>query len=206
MESNLYQRLAFFLVRENHLPQEKAAVLAYAMEILFINILNLMLTMLVGFLLGVLPGTIVCISVATAYRHTAGGAHSKSPWVCALATMMVFPAIAYLGTWLATGADTFCRLIAVVAALLGFYAVYRYAPVDSLQAPIISPERRKRLKRYSYIVIGILISGMLFLELISSLWFYARTVQLCAALTILWVSLNLTDTAAFLWSVLDNQH
>ncbi len=100
MESNLYQRMASFLCRENNLPPEKAPELAYAVEILFINVLNLLLTLSIGFFLGVLPGTMVCIMVATAYRHTAGGAHASSLWVCAIATMIIFPALAYLGTHL----------------------------------------------------------------------------------------------------------
>ncbi len=206
MERNLYQRFALFLCQEKNLPQEKAPELAYAMEILFINVLNLLLTLSIGFILGVLPGTMVCIMVATAYRHTAGGAHAGSPWICAIATMIIFPALAYLGTYLAGQLDIYGRSIAFAAALAGFWAVYRYAPVDSVQAPIISMERRKRLKRYSYVVIGILICAMLAMEMISDLWLYVRAIQVCAALTILWVSFNLTDIAGSLWCMLDNQH
>ncbi len=206
MERNIYQRLALFLGQENDLAQEKAPELAYALEILFINGLNLIFTMLIGFLLGVLPGTIACILVATAYRHTAGGAHSRSPWICAIATMTIFPALAYLGTYLASGAHFYSWIITAAAVLIGFYSVHRYAPVDSVQAPIISPDRRKRLKRYSYVVIGILVTILLTLEMVTNLWFHARTVQVCMALTVLWVSFNLTDTAAYLWCMLDNQH
>ncbi len=206
MEPNLYRRMAFYLCQQNRLPPEKEYELAYAMEVLLINILNLLLTLLVGFLLGVLPGTVVSIMVAAAYRHTAGGAHARSPWICAAATMIVFPSLAYLGTYLAAGPDIISRIIAAAAALVGIYAIYRFAPVDSAQAPIISPDRRKRLKRYSYVVIGILISAMLILEVISFWRLYAITIQVCAALTIMWVSFNLTDTAASFWCLLDNQH
>ncbi|KUG03765.1 hypothetical protein ASZ90_018800 [hydrocarbon metagenome] len=206
MDRNLYQRLALFLGQENDLAQEKAAELAYAIEILLINGLNLILTMLIGFLLGVLPGTIVCILVATAYRHTAGGAHSRNPWTCAIATMIIFPALAYLGTYVAAGPDVIRWAIVATAGLIGIYAVYCYAPVDSAEAPIISPVRRNRLRRYSAFVIGILVTMLLLLEVISPIWLYGHIIQVCAALTVIWVSFNLTNNAATIWCMLDNQH
>ncbi len=206
MASNVYQRLAFYLLRENNLPQEKALELAYAMETITVNMLNLLLTSLVGLLIGVLPGTLVCILVATLYRHTAGGAHSRSPWICAGATMIIYPALAYLGSCLATGPDTYSWIIVLVAAIIGLYAIYRYAPVDSVQAPIVSPIRRKRLRKYSYLVITSLIVVILILEVISIQYGYQRSFQFCVALTILWVSFNLTGLAHTLWRMLDNQH
>ncbi len=206
MKHNIYQRLALIMSQENDLAHDKAPELAYAMEILFINGLNLLLTMLIGYLLGVLQGTIACVLVAIAYRHIAGGAHAKSPWVCAVATMIVFPALAYAGTYIAAGPHIYSWITEAAAVIVGFYAVHKYAPVDTPKAPIVSPDRRKRLKRYSYLVIGILVTMMIALELISTLWLYSTAIQVCAALAILWVSLNLTHTAASLWCMLDNQH
>ncbi len=205
MEPNLYRRLAFYLCQQNQLPAEKEYELAYALEVLFINILNLTLTLLIGWLLGVLPGTAACLLVATAYRHTAGGTHARSPWICAAITMCVFPVLAWLGAQLAGLPVVYTRVAAVAAFLLGIYAICRYAPVDSVQAPIISEARHRRLKKYSYLVIGILAAVMLLLEVGSSMWLYARTLQMCGALTILWVSFNLTDTAAKLSQLLDRQ-
>jgi accessory gene regulator B len=205
MQGNLYQRWALLLVEKNHLPREKTAVLAYAMETLFINTLNLLLTMLIAYLLGVLGGTLICILVAVSYRHTAGGAHSSSPWICAAATMTIFPSLAYAATFIAAGPGVCGRLAALTAVLLGVYSIHRYAPVDSVQAPIISPERRKRLKKYSYVVVMVFVVGIILLEALSASWHLARILQVCAALTILWVSFNLTPTAAYLWSWMDNQ-
>lgn len=206
MERNVYQRIALFLSQENTLARDKTAELAYGLEILFINGLNLILTVLLGHLLGVLPGTIACIVVAAAYRHTAGGAHSNSPWTCAVATMIIFPTLAYCGNYLSNGPYFYSYTITAAAAIVGFCAVHLYAPVDSPQAPIISPHRSKRLKRYSYVAVSILVLAMILLETMSSFWPAARAVQLGSALTLLWVSFNLTDTAASLWYMLDNQH
>jgi len=48
-----------------------------------------------------LPGTIACLIVAIAFRHTAGGAHSDFPVKCAAVTMVIFPLLAVVANKLA---------------------------------------------------------------------------------------------------------
>jgi accessory gene regulator B len=206
VERNVYQRMALFLSQQNQLASGKTAELAYGLEILFINGMNLLLTILIGFFLGVLPGTIACIIVAAAYRHTAGGAHSRSPWICAIATMIIFPTLACLGNFLSNGPPYYSYTIITAAALIGYYAVHFYAPVDSPQAPIISPQRRQKLKKYSSLVVSLLVLSLILMEAMTKYWLAARGVQLAAALTLIWVSFNLSDAAASFWYMLDNQH
>lgn len=94
----LSRRTAGYLAAKAGLDQEKEVVLAYIIEVLVINIGNLLLTLLLGMLLGVLPGTVACIAAAVLFRHTAGGAHSKSPWRCTAVTIVLFPAMALLAS------------------------------------------------------------------------------------------------------------
>jgi accessory gene regulator protein AgrB len=49
VERNVYQRMALFLSQQNQLASGKTAELAYGLEILFINGMNLLLTILIGF-------------------------------------------------------------------------------------------------------------------------------------------------------------
>jgi len=129
---------------------EKEDILAYSIEVLIINAVNVTLTILLGFLLGVLEGTIACLFVAFLFRHTAGGAHSVSPFRCAVITILIFPLIALSAEFLTRLTDDFYLNALQISAIIicGFLFAY-LAPVDSTNAPILSTHRRRKLKALS---------------------------------------------------------
>lgn len=55
------KKIARSLASTNNLTAEKEEVITYALELLILNLLNLVVTLLVGFVLGVLPETLVCV-------------------------------------------------------------------------------------------------------------------------------------------------
>lgn len=58
------KRCAAFLATRTGLAQEKEIILTYVIEVLVINLLNICLALLLGFFLGVLPGTVACLVTA----------------------------------------------------------------------------------------------------------------------------------------------
>lgn len=185
------RRCAVFLATRTGLDHEKEIILAYIIEVLVINLLNICLALLLGYSLGVLPGTVACLVTAFFFRHTAGGAHSNSPWRCGLVTMTVFPIIALLGSYLSYLRQPYIDLIAAASVLICLLKLLQSAPVDSPAAPIISPLRRKKLKIASLMVLLAVVLVLAFLR--QSPWPYAQQVQLCLALTVLWISLMLSS-------------
>lgn len=185
------RRCAAYLATRTGLAQEKEVILTYAIEVLVINMLNICLALLLGFFLGVLPGTVACLVTAFFFRHTAGGAHSNSPWRCGLVTVTVFPLIALLGTYLSSLGQSYIDVIIAAGVFVSVVKILQSAPVDNPDAPIISPLRRKKLKTGSLIVLLGIALVLVFLR--QSPWPYAQQVQLCLALSVLWVSLMLSS-------------
>jgi len=183
------RRTAGYLAAKTGLDQEKEVVLAYVIEVLILNFGNLLLTLLLGMFLGVLPGTAACIAAAASFRHTAGGAHSKSPWRCAAVTIVVFPAMALLASHLSGFNSIYTDILSSVAIVAGLISVIILAPVDTPSAPIISPARRKRLKVLSILAFTLITMAIFFFR--HSSWVYAKEIQLCLVLILLWVSSNL---------------
>lgn len=200
-QRSIYQRWAAFICYQTGLDKEKEEVFAYALEILVVNIGNLCLTLLVGWLLKVLPGTVACIAVATAFRHTSGGAHSGSPWRCAIATMTIFPLLALLAHLFTSLPDIYHYILAILALLIGTILTAVYAPVDSEAAPIISESRRKRLKRNAMLVLAAITVTMILLAIVSGPW--ADEIMISISLSLVWVSFNLTDFAKRMWRTID---
>lgn len=200
-QRSMYKQWADFICCQTGLDQEQEEVFAYALEILVINIGNLCLTFLVGWLLGVLPGTVACIAVATAFRHTAGGAHSGSPWRCAIATMVIFPLLALLARYFITLPVIYHYVLAILAMITGTALTAKLAPVDSDSAPIISDTRRQRLKRNSMLVLAVIALTMAALTVIPGP--LAGELMTCIAFSLLWVSFNLTEFAKRMWLTID---
>lgn len=195
------RRWAGFLATKTKLDSEKELVLAYVIEVLFLNLGNLTLTLLLGFLLGVLPGTAACLLTVAIFRHTAGGAHSSSPLRCAMVTIIVFPCLALLALAFSQVDQLYSDLLSGLAVLVGLVAIILLAPVDSPAAPIISPVRRRKLKFLSILAI-ILVAAVIMVLRYSTLD-YALEIQLCIALSLLWVSFILSRAGHLLMMFID---
>lgn len=196
------RRWAGYLSRKTGLPAEQETVLAYVIEVLTLNLLNIFFTLFLGALLGVLPGTASCLVTAVLFRHSAGGAHSNSPWRCAAVTIAVFPMIALLGSYFSRFGQGIIDALSAGAFIAGLAAMILLAPVDSPSAPIISPLRKKKLKNISIaFVVVVTVAALWFSD---SQWQYVETVQSCIALTLLWISFMLTGWGHKLMSFIDN--
>jgi len=196
------RRCAGYLTAQTGLSPEKEPVLSYVIEVLALSCINIVAALMLGLLLGVLPGTMACLATALLFRHTAGGAHSSSPWRCGVMTITVFPLIALLAVPLSALKQPCLDLLAASAVLYGLLAVIRLAPVDSPSAPVISPLRRKRLKALSVVVV--LALAVLLVVLRQSPWACARQIQLCIAISMAWLSLMLGRQGQRLISLVDS--
>ena len=117
------KNLAGFLTEKAGLAHEKESILAYAIEMTVITLGNTLFTLLLAALLGVLPGVLSCLVVVFLFRHTAGGAHSNSPWRCAAVTVTIYPAMALSAVYLAGLGAAFIDALSAVALLLGLSAI-----------------------------------------------------------------------------------
>ncbi|MEW5953684.1 MAG: accessory gene regulator B family protein [Bacillota bacterium] len=195
------KRWAGYLATKTGLASEKEQILTYVIEVLFLNLANVILTLLLGLMLGVLPGTAACLLTVAIFRHTAGGAHSSSPLRCAMVTVMVFPCLALLASALAQVGQFYSDLLSGLAVFIGLMAIVLLAPVDSPAAPIISPLRRRRLKFLSILAI-ILVAALIAALRYSSLD-YTAEIQLCLALSLLWVGFILSRPGHLLMMFID---
>ena len=91
---------------------------------------------------------LVCFAVT---RSFAGGYHEETYWRCFTTTLIIFAVCLYIGI-----SFDMARLVKIILLLVSVLLAYIYAPVDHPNKPIISIDRRKRLKHLSVIIIIIL--------------------------------------------------
>lgn len=183
-------KLAKTIVKNANLPEEKEEIIAYSIEVFSLNLLNISLTVIIGYLLGVLQGALICLIVLSAVRLFAGGAHSASPWICTSITALLFPLMAFIASKLSVILSTLSIDIILIGSLVITYtALFTLAPVDNEAAPIISPDRRRKLKNTSIKIFTLFVV----LAVIARFSQYnASEALLCLSITSLWISFILT--------------
>ncbi|OPY55850.1 MAG: Accessory gene regulator protein B [Pelotomaculum sp. PtaU1.Bin035] len=184
------KKLSRYLIVNSGLPLEQEPVFVYAFEVLASNITNIVLSILLGWLFGVLPGTVSCLITIFLFRHTAGGAHCSSPWRCTVITVSVFPLLALLASYFSVK-QQYADILTALSLIIGLIAIMRLAPVENKAAPILSELRRKRLKVASLLVLFLIAAIVSIARW--SLYVNAKEIQLCVAFSILWVCLMLTS-------------
>lgn len=192
---------ARYLAVNTGMSPEKETIITYAIEVLVINLINVLFTLLLGLLLGVLPVTAACLATVFLFRHTAGGVHSNSPWRCAIITIMIFPTLALLATFLSHYNSISGDVISALAVITGFTAVLVLAPVDNPAAPIISPARRKHLKTLSIFAVVLVTVIIAILRQVG--WEQAPAFRNGLSLSLLWISFILSKTGHRAMSFID---
>ncbi|MFZ5643789.1 MAG: accessory gene regulator ArgB-like protein [Bacillota bacterium] len=177
--------IAGFLTKKTNGSRETELILSYAVEVLVINLANVLATLILGFVLGVFTETIVCLVTVAFFRHTAGGAHSNSPWRCAVVTVAVFPFMALLGSQMVKYMNyDHINMFCLGSLLLGFMIISLLAPVGSAAAPIKSKKRKYILKVLALCVL--LAIAVTQYKLTYSSLDNAAIIKVCLTLGVLW--------------------
>jgi accessory gene regulator B len=189
------------LARIHNLDEVRQTELTYAIEVVTLNSANVILTLLLGWALNVFWETFISVLTIAAFRHSAGGGHSESPWRCAAVTITIFPLLALTASYAITWDAHLTGVLSMGAILAGFACIALYAPVDNHKAPIVSPVRRKKLKMIAFIIMAVISITITFLYFIS--WRIAHLIGMCLVFSTLWASFNLTPVGHHFWCFID---
>lgn len=154
MRPDIARLAAAYLRQQLDLTQDQEEIAAYGIQLLLYPLLDFALICLVGWLLGCLGATVIAALSTALVRFFSHGAHSKSPVICALIGMIIFPV---LGRLALTGAPYFTGIALSSIILLGFTVsiiiVWRLSPVDSPAKPVSSSEERRKLRIHSLVAV-----------------------------------------------------
>jgi len=184
LAGNLGQRLAASL----HLNEDAAERAAYALELLFLDLLTLICIGLAAWLAGAIGPAIAALATTALMRLVSGGAHSESPWVCLALSTVLTIAFGLLGRTMGNFITYSVGLtIAGVIFIGGVIVLAKFAPADSPAKPI-KPMQAKKLKILSLVFIAAWVLAMPFVPLKSGLFG-------ASALGMLWQLSSITPAA-----------
>lgn len=194
------RKWAHNLAASHNLSEEKEEILAYSIELLVLNLANLVLTLLVGYLIGAFFETSLCVLTILVFRQIAGGAHSDSPWRCLLITVTILPLLGYIAKVLALKGQYFQDVLTIIVAILSFAMFYLFAPADTPKAPV-SNKRKKFFKKVSFLVLAISLLAVYLLHFSS--FVVKNNIQMSVTLALFWISFILSPLGYKLMSIVD---
>lgn len=153
----LARKLASKISESLEYDDEKKRVIAYGLT----AIIQIIITVFFAFLLGVIAGTpievlIICFSISTLRKYS-GGAHASYIELCTGMSIILCFIFSLIGRYLLApllNLNIMLILILIIYSF-SFFAVYKLAPVDSPNKPIKTEKKKKRMKKYSFIVLTV---------------------------------------------------
>ena len=145
---------------------EKEAVIRYGLLAIVQIVVTLVLVFLFGLLVGApVQALIICLAVSILRKYS-GGVHADNVDFCTIFSVIYCTVTSVISIWLAGAYSQWWMLSAITLVYAAsFYIAYRYVPVDSPNKPIKSAQKIKRMRRGSFLILGVytLISVTFFL-------------------------------------------
>ncbi len=136
------------------IDDERAEVIMYGIQLIIGEIPKVFSVFIIGAILGLWWQTLVTFWILLPYKYASGGFHLKSHIGCFIGTNLIYCGNAYLSTII--NLDVYTKILLIVLNLiLGIIMIYKYAPADTINLPILTKKERKLKRNLSYIFLTI---------------------------------------------------
>lgn len=156
----MIEKICNFLISKmrKQLPEiddEKAEVLNYGLQLLVGEVPKIFLLILIAFLLGIGPLTLLTFLLILPYKMASGGFHLKTHIGCIIGTTTFYCGIVLLSKNIVINPEYIKYIIIAGVWSFGMLMCKLYAPADTENVPIVSKEERKKKRIASYITLSI---------------------------------------------------
>jgi accessory gene regulator B len=154
----LANRLAESAAKSAGLDDERKKVIAYGLGAL-IQMLSLMVASLVfGFVFHCMVESMTIFLAVGLFKSSAGGAHARTSASCTFISLVSIFLMSLIARYVVPVVPAYWPVyfgFIVLAFAVATAAVYRLAPVASANKPIERPEKIRRLRRLSFVTVGV---------------------------------------------------
>lgn len=136
---------------------EQKAVVAYGLAAILQFIVIFLASAVIGLLGGFFIESMIMLFAVGLLKRSVGGAHATTMLSCTVMSILNIAAVGAVAHY-GFGRTVMLWPAAVLAILLysvSFILVYKLAPVDSANKPIVKPEKIKRLRKTAFITLAV---------------------------------------------------
>ncbi len=143
--------------KENsEIDDERAEIIKYGLQLLLGEVPKFFIMAAIAWALGILKLTIICFILMLPYRMFSGGFHLKTHIGCIVGTSLMYTGNAFVSQYIQISLEQKI-VFAVLLWIFAWIMIYKYAPADTENVPIISKKERRKKKILSYIMVTITI-------------------------------------------------
>lgn len=201
----LAHKLAKKIACEMDYDENKRAVIAYGLTAMLQMATIFTLISVIGMLFDFWYESMLIFFGVGIIRKSTGGAHSHTMTGCIFISVFSIVGLASLSKYLlGRPVDNSINIVITVLIFVLCYIVfYIRVPVDSPKKPIVKPEKIKRLRNQSYMILSLFfLISIIFI--ISTAWnnrFYSLASSI--RMMMLWQMFTLTKTGAHVLNIID---
>jgi accessory gene regulator B len=204
----LAKNIAEKIALQMDFDEDKKAVIGYGLTAIFQMVTIFMIISVFGILFHFWYESILIFFGVGIIRKSTGGAHSETMNGCIIISVLSVTMLSALSRYLLgfpmnRFANSVFSVIIYILCLIVFY--YR-VPVDSPNKPIVKPEKIRRLRRQSFLIITVF-----FLSSVAFIFFSTGnnrfySIAVSIRLTMLWQLLTLTAAGARFFGNIDSKY
>lgn len=148
---------------------EQEEVITYGMIALIQIVITIILVIFLGGLLNVLTEALIITFSISVLRKYSGGVHVSSLEFCMAVGVIYSIVFAWISKYLLAPVMnyTFMIIIDIIVFIVSYLIIYRLAPVDSPNKPIVTDKKKKRMRKGSYIILAVYLAGSILFILLS---------------------------------------
>lgn len=143
--------------KENsEIDDERAEVIKYGLQLIVGEVPKFFIMAAIAWGLGILKLTIICFLLMLPYRMYSGGFHLKTHLGCIIGTSLMYTGNAFVSQYMQISFIP-KTIFSVFLWIFALIMIYKYAPADTEDVPVISKKERKKRKSFSYVIVTITI-------------------------------------------------
>lgn len=144
-------------IRKNtpDMDDEKAEVINFGLQLIVGEIPKLFLLILIAFLLGIGPLTLLAFILILPFKSASGGFHLKTHLGCIVGTSLFYCGNVLISKNILFEPSYLKYLVIILVWIFGMAMCKKYAPADTENVPILSKNERQKKRRISYITLTI---------------------------------------------------
>ncbi len=200
------RKIAANLAKSLHYDEEQEAVIAYGMIAITQIVVTIILITIIGILAGVWIEALIITFSVSILRKYSGGSHAKTLELCTAIGVIYSVGFASIAKYILAPSISLeiLTLLGIITYAFAYLTIYRLAPVDTPNKPIVTTEKRKRMKKASFIVISLYAVFSIFSLFIGSNNIFYIGIYISLIFGVLWQILTLTKLGAKITSIINS--
>ena len=135
---------------------ERAEIITYGLQLLFGEIPKIFIMAGIAWALGIFKWTLITFALMLPYRMYSGGFHLKTHIGCIIGTSLMYTGNAFISKFVVIPLQ-YKIVLACFIWIFAIAMIYKYAPADTEDVPVISKKERRKRKNISYLIATVMV-------------------------------------------------